>query len=323
MLKKFLIFAICIGICFIIFFFYQQVGNRSEHKETASHVYDYQPSTGLPPQETQMFLKHFNSKVAAREAKLKSGVIEFSITKSREQSSSAKSPVYKERLKWDITYRFSGQQRFYKIVERVRVKPGWFRRAIWKESKRYEFQEDSDYRYGRVNRGDGWQWTSRAPLELGDYYNPFYWAWNSNLTQMVQMFGPIIETRSTVGDKLHDYIKFERWGTDKIEITEFWFDPWKDYRTTRILQQTRYIRYIKRGTTDRTLLSSGAPITTEKLSPQMRQINYTYQLAQFAPDIWFPQTATFLTGRKLELQVHSASFNTPILVKDLQLFPDR
>ena len=74
MLKKFLIFAICIGICFIIFFFYQQAGNRPEHKETASRVYDYHPSTGLPPQETQMLLKHFNSKVAAREANLTGSV---------------------------------------------------------------------------------------------------------------------------------------------------------------------------------------------------------------------------------------------------------
>lgn len=320
MLKKFLVFAISIGICLIIFLFYRQAANRSEHKETASRIYHYQPSAGLPPQETQMLLKHFNSKIAAREAKLKSGVVEFSITKSREQFSSTKSPIYEERLKWDITYRFSGQQRFYKIVEHVRVKPGWFRRATWKESKRYEFQEDSHKKYGRVNRGDAWQWTSRAPLELGDYYNPFYWAWNPNLTQMVQMFGPIIKTQSTAEDGLDDYIKFKKWGTNKIEITELWFDPRKDYRTTRILQQTRYI---KRGVTDRASLSSGAPVTTEKLSPRMRQINYTYQLAQFAPDIWFPQTATFLTGRKLELQVHSASFNTPIPVKDLQLFPDR
>lgn len=327
MLKKRLIVTICIGICLIAFFLYRRAANLSEPKETASRV--YQPSARLSPQETQMLLKHFNLKVAAREARLKSGVIVFSITNSKTVSSSAKNPDYKERVKWDITYRFSDQQQFYRIVERVKVKPRWFRRATWKESKRYEFQEDSNQRLGRVNRGDGWQWTSRHPLELGDYYNPFRWKWDTNLTRMIQMFGPIVETQHTSSN----YVKFENWRAEKIETTELWFDPQKDYRATQILQQTRYI---KTGTTDRTSLSSGAPITEERLSPQIGQTDYLCQLAQFEPDIWFPRTATeiwqlvdissnshFHTGRKLTLQVHSASFNIPIAIKDLHLFPDR
>ncbi len=334
MLKKILIISISIGFGFIAFLFYWRSTSRPGLQSTSPRV--YRPTPALSPQEMLALLEHFNAAAAKRDAKLKSGIIEFSVTISKIKTPFSKKPVYEKRLKWDITYRFSGQQQFYQIVESVRVKPGSFRRATWKESKRYEFQEDRNQRHGRVNRGDGWQWTSHHPVQLGDYHKPFRWKWDANLTQITRMFGSIVDAQNIVEDE--PYIKLEEWHADKIKTTELWFDRRKDYRATRTLQQTVYP---EKSESDRTLLNDrdlpypGVLLSIKEISPQTSRIEYICQLAQFNPDIWFPQTVTevwelvnlensrFQDGRKLELQVHTASFNIPIAVKDLHLFPDR
>ena len=328
MLKKILVISIGTGLGFIAFLFFWRSTNRPWLQSAAPRA--YQPAPALPPEETLALLEHFNAAATKRRTKLKSGVIEFTVTISRLKTLFSKKADYESRLKWDIIYRFSEQQRFYRIVERVKVKPGWFRRARWKESKRYQFQEDSNRRYGRVNRGDGWQWTSRHPIQLGDYHSPFHWKWDANLTQLTQMFGTIVDAQNI--DEDEPYIKFENWRTDRIETTELWFDPRKDYRTTRGLQQ---VSFVNKAGTDRTAPDSGLLRTGTELSPRISKIHYTCQLGQFNPDVWFPQSATerrevinlensrFQAGQKIELQVHSASFNVPIAVKDLVLFPDR
>ena len=331
MRKKILVIAICIVICLVALLLYWQTADRPVSEQVPPRI--YQPSTALSPQETFALLEHFNTAIAAREAKLQSGIIDFSLTLSRPKTPFSKNPVYEERVKWHVTYRFSGQQRFYQIQERVKVKPGWFQRAKWKESKRYRFQEDGNQRHGRVNRGDGWQSTSRHPIEFGYYNSPLHWNWDTNLTRMTQMFGHIVDAQNIVVDaEPINYLKFEDWLAEKIETTELWFNPQKDYRTTKVLKQTRHIN---KDVAHQTLLSSGEPITEEWFSHQMVQIHYTCQLAQFEPGIWYPQTTTEVLkvvdsenasvhmGQKLMLQVHSATFNIPIAAKDLLLLPDR
>ena len=331
MRKKVLGVVIFAAVCCVAFLFYRRVNERSDLIQVPSRVYE--PSTALSPQETFILLEHFNTAVTEREAELESGVIEFSIVLSKIRTPFSKNPVYEERVKWYVTYRFSGQQRFYQIQEHVKVKPGWLQRAKWKESKRYKFQADDSGENGRVNRGDGWQWTSRHPIELNNYNSPLRWNWDTNLTRMTQMFGHIVDAQNVIIDgEPVEYLKFEDWRTDKVETTELWFNPQKDYRTTQVLQQTRFIN---KDSTDRTLVSSVEPLTEKWLSPHISRFRYTCQLAQFEPGVWYPQTSTevrevidsenlhFLIGEKLTLQVHSATFNIPIAVKDLLLQPDR
>lgn len=330
MRKKILVITICITICLISIFFYQRSIDDPASEWTPLQVYE--PSAVLSPQETLALLKHLNTKVAAREAKLESGIVAFSLTLSKPTSFS-KNPVYEDRVEWHVTYRFSGQRRFYQIQERVKVKPGWFQRTKWKESKRYEFQVEGSKEKGRVNRGDGWQWTHRHPLELGNYNSPLHWKWDATLTRMIQTFGLLVDTQDVIveGKPMH-YFKFEDWHPDRIETTELWRSPEMDYRTTRVLKRTRFIN---EDLTGRTLISSTEPLTEAHFSSRIGQLHYTCQLAQFEPGVWYPQITTevreivdsenwqFLWGEKLTLQIHSVVFNIPISVKDLLLFPDR
>lgn len=331
MRKKVLGIAIFAAVCCVALLFYQRVNERSDLVKVPPHVHE--PSTALSPQETFVLLEHFNAAVAARKAELKSGIVDFTLTLSKMKTPFSKNPVYEERVKWHVTYRFSDQQQFYQIQERVKVKPGWLQRPKWKESKRYKFQVNGSEENGRVNRGDGWQWTTRHPIELHHYNSPLRWNWDTNLTRMTQLFGHIVDAKSVVAERQPvEYLKFEDWRADKIETTELWFSPKKSHRTTKVLQQTRFIN---KDPNDRTSVPSVEPLAEAQLSPQMSQFRYTCQLAQFEPGVWYPQTATemrevidaenlhFLIGEKLTLQVHSATFNIPIAVKDLLLLPDR
>ena len=331
MRKKVLGTAIFAAVCCIALLFYRLANEHSDSIQVPPPVYE--PSVALSPQETFVLLEHFNTAVTARKVELKSGVVEFTLTLSKMKTSFSKNPVYEEKVKWHVTYRFSGQQQFYQIQERVKVKPGWLQRTKWKESKRYKFQVDGSGENGRVNRGDGWQWTTRHPIELRGYSSPLRWNWDTNLTRMTQMFGHIVDAKSVVVEgQPVEYLKFEDWSSEKIATTELWFNPKKNYRTTQVSQQTRYIN---KDSTGRTSFSSGQSLSEAQLSPQMSQFRYACQLAQFEPGVWYPQTATemrevvntenshFLIGEKLTLQVHSATFNTLIAVKDLLLLPDR
>lgn len=331
MRKRILIVIIFVFVCCLVLLFYRRTTKPPVLMHAPPHVYE--PSVALSPQDTLMLLEHFNAAITEREAELESGIIEFSLTLSKIKAPFSKNPVYEERVKWHVTYRFSGQQRFYQIQERVKVKPGWLQRAKWKESKRYKFQANDSGKNGRVNRGDGWQWTSHHPIAFNSYGSPLRWKWDTNLTRMTQMFGHIVDAQKVIveGEPL-DFFKFEDWRADRIETTELWSNPQKDYRTTKVVQQTRYIN---KELTNKTLVSSGEPVTEGWLSPHISQLRYTCQLAQFEPGIWYPQTSAeirevvdaenshFLIGEKLTLQVHSATFNIPIAVKDLLLQPDR
>ena len=190
-------------------------------------------------------------------------------------------------------------------------------------------------RKGYVNRGDGWQWTSHHPITLNSYGSPLRWKWNTNLTRMTQMLcGPsLTHRRTSLRRNRVDYFKFEDWRADRIETTELWSNPRKDYRTTKVVYSRQDT--LTRTLTNKTLVFSGEPVTDGWLSPHISQLRYTCQLAQFEPGIWYPQTSTevrevvdaenshFLMGEKLTLQVQSAAFNIPIAVKDLLLQPDR
>lgn len=331
MRKKVLGIAIFAAVCCIAFLFYRLANEHSDLIQVPPPAYE--PSAALSPQKTFAMLEHFNTAVAAREAELKSGIIEFTLTLRKMKTPFSKNPVYEERVKWHVTYRFSGEQQFYEIQERVKVKPGWLRRTKWKESKRYKFQVDGITESGRVNRGDGWQRTIDHPIIFHQYSSPLRWNWDTNLTRMTQMFGHIVEAKGVVvEEEPAEYIKFEDWRADKIETTELWLSPEKDYRTTQVLQQ---IRFINKNSTGGTPFFLEELLSEAQLSPRISRFHYTCQLARFEPDIWYPQTATetrevidtenlrFLMGQEVNLQVHSATFNVPIAVKDLLLLPDR
>ena len=72
--------------------------------------------------------------------------------------------------------------------------------------------------------------------------------------------------------------------------------------------------------------------TLEPQQPEeyVNHTHSTFQIEQFAPDIWFPKNAIYETGydpgkqqsfKKITMQMHKAIFNIPIDEKDLR-FPD-
>lgn len=115
MRKRILVVVIFTFVCCLALLFYWRTTKRPTLTQTPQRVYE--PSTALSPQDTLMLLEHFNTAITKREAELKSGVIEFSLTLSKLKTPFSKNPVYEERLKWHVSYRFSGQQRFYQIQE--------------------------------------------------------------------------------------------------------------------------------------------------------------------------------------------------------------
>ena len=101
MRKKILVATICITICLISIFFYQRSIDGPASEWTPLQVYE--PSAVLSPQETLALLKHLNTKVAAREAKLESGIVAFSLTLSK-LTPLSKNPVYEDSVEWHVTY---------------------------------------------------------------------------------------------------------------------------------------------------------------------------------------------------------------------------
>ena len=295
------------------------------------------PSYVLPTEARQL-LADIMTGTAAYKAKLKSGVIEFSITLSQATDKSLPADAvtymenghqYEETGYWHITYKFDGDRRFYDVKARHKMEFHGHSLEDWQETHhQYRMLRSILHIWEKV----GTEWEKYRPqkvsaLFLKPHFNPHWWSWplwNLRLTDLFRFFKPTDVQQVNVENVPHYLLTGRRSGTVDSNI-EIWLDPQKDYRPTRVLT---HIRSISGVAPDEAPGEQPKPIPLET---EYTLTRYTYQIEKFAPDIWFPKTVIrevsvsttdedqqpLPTLRKTVMQVHRAEFNIPIAEEDL------
>ena len=296
----------------------------------------FKPLYVLTPAATEL-LAHLKTETAAYKAKLKSGVIEFSITLSQaiEEPLPAAAVtyvedghLYEETGYWHITYRFDGTRQFYDIKARHKMEFHGHSLKGWRETHhQYRILHRILHFWEKI----GTEWKKHAPQKMSarfkPHFNPHWWSWplwNLRLTTLFRFFKPIDIQQVNLENSAHYLLTGHKTGPANSDI-EVWLDSQKDYRPTRVLLH------------DRSVVGT-APIETADgqsnpipLETEYTLTRYTYHLEKFAPDIWFPKIVTrevsfttidenqkpLPTLRRAIMRVHRAVFNIPIAEKEL------
>ena len=307
--------------------------------------------------EATQLLEDIINGTAAYNAKLKSGEVEFSITLSERirqeknflerlfgwgrnllmPSEKEKEEIqYEDQGYWHITYRFDGDHHFYDVKMRKKMELNGAPLPNWKEiHHQYMILGETLTLYVRENTGTEWkQYPLRIPSRNFEaQFNPHWWnwpPWGFELEKLIRIFKPINVQQVKVDGSSFAFLTLQRTDFDAIRTDEIWLDPQKEYRPTRILAHRRSVQQAFIEGRDGKL----TPLPREKT---YHLFSYTYQFAQFEPDIWFPKTVTTENSsvvgdedkqsppvyRRTTMQVHRAVFNIPISEKELGITPDK
>ena len=316
----------------------------------------------LSAEATQLLQDIING-TTAYNAKLKSGELEFSITLSeriRQRKNFLERfltwgrnllmpPEEKEKIQyeeqgyWHITYRFNGDRHFYDVKMRKKRELNGKPLRDWHEMH-FQYREEGRTTYFREKPATEWQqqsahksrppWGANIPSDVFEaQFNPRWWSWppwGFKLTRMINIFKPVDVQRVNVEGIPNYLLTLQRTDFDATRTTEIWLDPQKAYRPTRILAHRRSLTQTFREDRD----GKVTPLPRVKI---YNLTSYTYQFAQFEPNIWFPKTVTMEHSstvgdedkqpsrvyRKTTMQVHRAVFNIPISEEELGITPDR
>ena len=290
------------------------------------------------PTEARQLLADIMTGTETYKAKLKSGVIEFSITLSQATNKPLPADAvtymenghhYEETGYWHITHKFDGDRRFYDVKARHKMTFHGQSLEDWQETH-HQFRLLRSILH--VWERDGTTWKKYRPKKvsahfLKPHFNPHWWSWplwNLRLTDLFRFFRPTDVQQVSVENAPHYLLTGHRSGAADSDI-EIWLDPQKDYRPTRVLT---HIRRILGVAPDEAPGEKPKPIPLET---EYTLTRYTYQIEKFEPDIWFPRTVTrelsfsttdesqepLPTLRKAVMQVHRAEFNIPVAEEDL------
>ena len=296
------------------------------------------------PTEARQLLAHIMTGTESYKTKLKTGVIEFSITLS--QATDKPLPVdavtymenghqYEETGYWHITYKFDGERRFYDVKARHKTTFHGQSLEDWQETH-YQFRILRSILH--IWEKVGTRWIRYPPQKvnprfLKPHFNPHWWSWplwNLRLIDLFRFFKPVDVQQVNVDNSTHYLLTGRRSGPVDSDI-EIWLDPQKDYRPARVLMHNRSILGVAPAEVP------GEPSKPIPLETEYTLTRYTYQIEKFEPDIWFPKTVTrevsfsttdenqklLPTLRKTVMQVHRAVFNIPIAEEDLGITPNR
>ena len=314
--------------------------------------------------ESTQLLEDIISGTTAYNAKFKSGEVEFSITMNQavqqrkndlerfltwgrnllRRPEKEKAEIqYEEQGYWYIIYRFDGDRHFYDVKMRKKRELNGKPLRNWHDMH-LQYRVDGRTLYFRENPSTEWQQQSahkgRPPGGVDipsdvfeERFNPRRWSrppWGSKFTRMINFYKPVDVQRVNVEGIQHYLLTLQLTNFDATHTNEIWLDPQKAYRPTRILAHRRSLTSTFREGRD----GKVTPLPREKT---YNLTSYTYQFAQFEPNIWFPKTVTmgssFTTGdeneapppifRKTTMQVHHAVFNIPISEEELGITSDR
>ncbi|RKU22303.1 hypothetical protein C6500_04615 [Candidatus Poribacteria bacterium] len=296
------------------------------------------------PTEARQLLADIMTGTETYEARLKSGVIEFSITLIQIMDEPfptdavayiENGQVYEETGYWHIIYQFDGDRRFYDVKARHKMTFHGQSLEGWQETH-HQFRILRSILHVWEKVGTGWKKhppQKVSPRFLKPHFNPHWWSWplwDLRLRDLFRFFKPVDVQQVNVENSAHYLLTGRRSGPVDSDI-EIWLNPQKDYRPARVLMHNRSILGVAPAEVP------GEPSKPIPLETEYTLTDYTYQIEKFEPDIWFPKTVTrevsFSTTdenqqslpilRKTVMQVHHAIFNIPILEKDLGITPDR
>ena len=312
----------------------------------------------LPAEATQL-LQDIVTGTAAHNAKIKSGEIKFSITmhqavRQRKNglerfltwgrnllmpSEKKEEFQYEEQGYWHITYRFAGDRHFHDVKMRKKAELNGKSLQNWHEMHlQYRVEGRTPYfreKPGTLNgNSNSHLGIKKIPSDIFESeFNPRWWSWppwRFKLENLIRIFKPIKVQHVNIEGIPHILLTLQRTESDGTRTTEIWLDPQKAYHPTRILGHRRSVQQVFRQRGD----GEPAPLPREKT---YHLTSYTYQFAQFEPDIWFPKTVTMESSyvgggedkqpppvyRRTTMQVHRAVFNIPISEKELGITSDR
>lgn len=304
--------------------------------------------------EATQLLKDIITGTAAYNAKFKSGEVEFSITLSERirqeknflerlfgwgrnllmpSEKEEEEIQYEDHGYWHITYRFDGDRHFYDVKMRKKMELNGAPLPNWKEIH-HQYRMLGETLHFRANTDTAWKRHPPTPSSTFEaQFDPPWWSWppwGFELEKLIRIFKPINVQQVNVEGVQHNFLTLQRTDPDVTRTFEIWLDPQKAYRSTRILTHRKSIIKVVEARPDGKLI----PLPPEG---EYRLTSYTYQLAQFEPDIWFPKTVimenSYVVGdedkqpppvhRRTTMQVHRAVFNIPISEKELGIIPDR
>lgn len=304
--------------------------------------------------EAAQLLEDIITGTAAHNAKLTSGEIEFSITLSerirREKNflkrlltwgrnlwipSEEKEKVqYADEGYWHINYRFDGDRHFYDVKARKKRELNGIPLPNWTETH-HQYRIFDKTLYYRENTDT--EWKQQPPRTLSrtfeEKFNPRWWSWppwGFKLANLIRRHKPVDVKRINVDGIPQNLLTLQRTLPTHTSTNEIWLDPQKEYQPTRMLTHQRSVTQAFIEGRDGKL----RPLPREKA---YYLTAYTYQFAQFEPNIWFPKTVIMenssavddedkqppLVYRRTTMQVHRAIFNIPISEKELGITPDR
>ena len=314
--------------------------------------------------ESTQLLEDIISETTAYNTKFKSGEVEFSITMNqavgqrkndlerfltwgrnllRRPKKEKEEIQYEEQGYWYITYRFDGDRHFYDVKIRKKMELNGKPLRNW-HGMHFQYRLDGSVLYFREKPDTEWQqqarhkakppWGQDIPSDVFEAeFNPRWWSWppwGFKLTRMMNTFKPVDVQGVNVEGIAQDFLTLERTDFDATRTTEIWLDPQKAYRPTQILAHRRSLTSVFIEGRD----GKVRPLPREKTHSLT---SYTYQFAQFEPNLWFPKTVTVENSsgvgdedkqpprvhRKTTMQVHRAVFNIPISEAELGITPDR
>lgn len=295
------------------------------------------------PTEARQLLAHIMIGTETYDAKLKSGVIEFSITLSQATDKPLPADAvtyvenghqYEETGYWHITHKFDGDRRFYDV--KARHKSTFHGQSLegWQETHhQFRILHSILHIWEKV----GTEWIKYRPQKVSaryfkPHFDPHWWSWplwNLQLTDLFRFFKPTDVQQVNVENSPYYRLTGRRSGPADSDI-EIWLDPQKDYRPTRVLMHNRSILGVAPDE------ASGERLNPIPLETEYTLTLYTYQIEKYEPDIWFPKTVirkvSFSTTdeqqhplptlRKTVMHVHRAAFNIPIAEEDLGRISD-
>lgn len=293
----------------------QQATSKSSEKTTVR-------SATLSAEASQL-LEQIKTRTAAYNTKFKNGVIEFSITISEpmnvRQQPDTKVLSYEDKGRWDITYQFDQDYQFYDVKADKKMELNGVTLPNWKKTHhQYLIMDETLHIWEEI----GTQWKQHTPekmpsILLEQEFNPHWWIWPiREFAKVIKVFRPTNVQSVKVEGIPHYLITLHRADPDLTRTIEIWIDSQKDYQATQILIHRREIQRIW----DPQL----------RLGERLSLNRYIYQLEQFKPNIWYPQTTTLelLTiganqpYRKITMNVHRAIFNTTLEQEPQQALPD-
>ena len=338
-------------------------GSRKSSRAAATfisrdHFFEHWTGQVLIPSplsaEATRLLEDIITGTAAYNAKLKSGEVEFSITLSERirqeknflerlltwgrnlvmpSEKEEEEIQYEDHGYWHITYRFDGDRHFYDVKMRKKMELNGNLLPNWEEIH-HQYRMLGETLHFRANTDTAWKRHPPTPSStFEEEFNPRWWSWppwGFELEKLIRIFKPINVQQVNVEGIQHNFLTLQRTDPHTTRTFEIWLNPQKAYRSTRILTHRKSILKLVEARPDGKLI----PLPPEKV---YRLTSYTYQLAQFEPDIWFPKTGTmehsYVIGdedkkpppvhRRTTMQVHRAVFNMPISEKELGIIPDR